>query len=73
MIFFVPIMNFKSFRRKHKRAAVEETIGSLSNNDGDGYKKRHLKSEFALLQTLSRLFHLVLLRQKLANVFGVEF
>ena len=36
MIFFVPILNFKSFRRKHKRAAVEETIGSLSNKDGDG-------------------------------------
>ena len=35
-------------------------IGSLSNNDGDGYlRKRHLKSEVALLQTLSRLFHLV--------------
>ena len=33
--------------------------GSLSNNDGDGYKNVHLKSEFALLQTLSRLFHLV--------------
>ena len=31
-------------------------IGSLSNNDGDGYEKR---SEVALLQTLSRLFHLV--------------
>ena len=30
-------------------------------------RKRHLKSEFALLQTLLRLFHLVLFRQMLAN------
>ena len=34
----------------------------------------NLKSEFALPQTLSRLFHLVLIiRQMLANFFGVEF
>ena len=31
---------------------------SLSNKDGDGYKS-HLQREFALLQNLSRLFHLV--------------
>ena len=30
-------------------------------------RKRHLKSEFALVQTLLRLFHLVLFRQMLAN------
>ena len=29
-------------------------------------RKRHLKSEFALLQTLSRLFHLVQVLQMLA-------
>ena len=34
----------------------DNRIGSLSNNDGDGYQ--NLKGEFALLQTLSRLFHL---------------
>ena len=33
-------------------------MGSLSNKDGDGYES-HLKREFALLQNLSRLFHLV--------------
>ena len=39
-------------------------------------RKRHLKSEFALHQTLSRLFHLVYFVkcwQVLANVFGVVF
>ena len=37
-----------------------ETLGSLSNNDGDDYEKDTLtKSEVALIQTLSRLFHLV--------------
>ena len=39
---------------KYKKA-----IGSLSNNDGNGYEKRHLKSEFAPLRTLLRFFHLV--------------
>ena len=35
-------------------------IGSLRNNDSDvRLRKRHLKSEFALPQTLSRLFHLL--------------
>ena len=33
-------------------------MGSLSNNDSDGYGSP-LKSEFALLQTLPRSFHLV--------------
>ena len=35
------------------------TIESLSNNEERRLRKRHLKSEVALLQTLSRLFHLV--------------
>ena len=34
-------------------------LGSLSNKDGRLLRRRHLKSEFALLQTLSPLFHLV--------------
>ena len=34
-------------------------LGSLSNNDGDGYENATWKSEFALPQTLSRLFQLV--------------
>ena len=34
-------------------------LGSLSNNDGDGYENATWKSEFALSQTLSRLFQLV--------------
>ena len=34
-----------------------EAIGSLRNDDGR-LRKRHLRSEFALSQTLSRLFHL---------------
>ena len=38
---------------------IKELVGSLSSNDGDGYKKHHLKSVFAPLQTLSCLFHLV--------------
>ena len=32
-------------------------LGSLSNNDGDGYENVTQKSKIALLQTLSRLFH----------------
>ena len=37
-------------------------------------KTLHLKSEFALPQTVSRLFHAsCLLRQTLANIFGIEF
>ena len=35
-------------------------------------RRRHLKSEFALPQTLSRLFHLVD-SSNVANFFGVEF
>ena len=34
-------------------------LGSLGNNDGNAYKKYHLKSEFVLPQTLSHLFYLV--------------
>ena len=34
-------------------------LWSLCSNDSDGYEKRHLKRELALLQTLSRLFHLI--------------
>ena len=34
-------------------------LGSLGNNDGNGYKKYHLKSEFVLPKTLAHLFHLV--------------
>ena len=41
---------------------AERNLGSLSNNDGDDYKKRHLKSEFALLCFPSRL-----ILQRLAN------
>ena len=36
-------------------------------------RKRHLKSEIALLQTLSRLIPSCLVRQMLATSFGVEF
>ena len=36
-------------------------------------RKRHLKNEIALPQTLSRLFYLVQIRQMLANLFGIEF
>ena len=36
-------------------------------------RKRHLKSEVALLQTLSRLIPSCLVRQMLATLFGVEF
>ena len=32
------------------------SLGSFSNNDGDGYENVTFKSEFALLQILSRLF-----------------
>ena len=35
------------------------SLGRLSNNDGDVLRKRNSISEFALLQTLSRLFQLV--------------
>ena len=36
------------------------TLESLSNNNGDNYVNiRSLKSEFALLQTLSHFFYLV--------------
>ena len=35
------------------------SIGRLSNSDGDVLRKRNSISEFALLQTLSRLFQLV--------------
>ena len=35
-------------------------------------RKRHLKSEFALVQTLLRLFHLVLFRQMLANFLKLK-
>ena len=35
------------------------TLGSLSNWRRRRLRKRHLKSEVALLQTLTRLFHLV--------------
>ena len=35
------------------------SLGSLGNNDGNVLRKRNSISEFALLQTLSRLFQLV--------------
>ena len=35
-------------------------------------RKRHLKSEFALVQTLFRLFHLVLFRQMFGKFLEVE-
>ena len=46
-----------AFKKKMWGVDLQHTIGSLSNKD-----KRHLKSEFELLQTsetLSRIFHLV--------------
>ena len=47
-------------------------LGSLGNNDGNAYKKYHLKSEFVLPQTLSHLFYFVYL-SNVGNFFGVEF
>ena len=54
-----------------KRYVFKSRIGSLSNNESDGYeRKRHLKKEFALPQTLSRLFHASrLILQMLAKFF----
>ena len=64
MIEFItlPFPSSKAFRCRRRRSFVRSLIGSLSNNDGDGHKKCHLKREFARL-----------LRQMLASVFGVEF
>ena len=40
-------------------AHVFKSVGSFSNNGRRRLQKCHLKNEVALLQTLSRLFHLV--------------
>ena len=44
-------------------------IGSLSNNDGRRLRKRHLKSEVALLQTFIALIPFRSIRQMLAIFF----
>ena len=45
---------------QHWRTVQSETVNrELKQQRRRRLRKRHLKSEFALLQTLSRLFHLV--------------
>ena len=62
-------MIFPECRRWYVR--IDTYIRELKQQRRRRLQKRHLKSEFAPLQTLSRLFHLVCkLRQMLANVFG---
>ena len=40
--------------------AMQKTMrATLRKSNGDGCTRRHLKSEVARLQTLSRLYHLV--------------
>ena len=59
--FFFPPTSVRHqwFTVRHQWFSVKDEIGSLSNNKRRRLRKHHLKSEFALPQTLSRLFHLV--------------
>ena len=64
-----------NLRLPHRSCSV--ILGNLSNNDSDGQEnvvKRHLKSNVALLQTLSRsLIPSRSARQMLAIFSGVKF
>ena len=58
----ITTFRIRTINRRPSLTTLTHTIGSLSNDDGDGdgYENViYIKSEFALLQTLSRLFHLV--------------
>ena len=59
---FLQLLNiFITLRSKVNNPASKapNLVGSLSNYDSDSNKNVHLKSEFVLSQTLSRLLHLV--------------
>ena len=52
-------INFQQLLRDHKRRRCFSVFRELKQQRRRRLQKRHLKSEFAPLQTLSRLFHLV--------------
>ena len=52
-------MDHASFFSEATLIQIGVLIGGFTQQQGRRLRKRHLKSEFALPQTLSRLFHLV--------------
>ena len=59
---------------QYNKVCVQVKNRKLKQQRRRRLRKRHLKSEFALPQTLSRLFQASrLILQKLAKCFGVEF
>ena len=51
-----------------QKNAGDLLLGSLSNSDRDGYEKRHLKSEFALLK-LYRAYSIAFNSSKVGKFF----